>query len=522
MNDERGRRPPVDDDLQTEQGRLLFTQFAVDRMADGVYWTRADASIAYVNDATCQMMGYSRDELLRMYIFDLNPDVTPEHWTYIWSLLQQAKRRTMETRHRAKDGRMVPLEVVANYFVFNGHEYSCSFTRDITERKQMELRLRESEKMRAIGQLAGGVAHDFNNQLAGISGCADLLEAEFGAKPAAQALLAQIHRAVKRSADLTSQLLAFSRQGKYVTEAVDLHDLAAEVLDMLDHSIDKRVRLVRRFDAPASIIEGDPSQLESALLNLAINARDAMPEGGHLTISTQNRALDQAACNALDPQIAPGNYVILGVTDTGQGMTPETMERMFEPFFTTKEKSGGTGLGLAAVYGTVRNHKGAITVNSAPGEGTRVLVYLPVSQASRPIAARPPQVDARLPPLRIMLVDDEEAVREVVRRMLESLDCQVAAFEDGAKAVEFFRRSGKEVDLVLLDLCMPGLSGHETFVALQECDPAVNVLLVSGYSMAGEAQALLEKGARGFLQKPYRRAELAAELAKHKHARERQ
>ena len=520
MSDDRERRPGdgvpgTDDDPQTAQDRLLFTQFAVDRMADGVYWTRQDASIAYVNEATCQMMGYSRDELLRMHIYDLNPDVTPEHWTTIWALLQQAKRRTMETRHRTKDGRMVPLEVVANYFLFKGHEYSCSFTRDITERKQMELRLRESEKMRAIGQLAGGVAHDFNNQLAGISGCADLLESEFGAHPTAEVLLGQIHRAIKRSADLTSQLLAFSRQGKYITESLDLHDLATEVLDMLVHGIDKRVRLVRNLDAKFSMIEGDASQLESALLNLAINARDAMPEGGQLTVSTENRELDEAACGALNLPMAPGHYVVLGITDTGHGMAPETMERMFEPFFTTKEKAGGTGLGLAAVYGTVRNHKGAITVNSAPGQGTRLLVYLPVSQAPRLAPTPTPPSDHPLRrALRVMVVDDEASVREVVRRMLESLNCHVVAFEDGAKAIEFYRRSGSEVDLVVLDLCMPGLSGQETFQALQQYDAAVKVLLVSGYSVEGEAQDLLKKGARAFLQKPYRRAALAEELAK--------
>ncbi len=496
-----------------DQDNLLFAQFAIDRLSDAVYWVKQDASIIYVNEATCQLQGYSREELLGMRIYDLNPDTSAEQWPQIWARLQREGQRTFEARHRTKDGRFVPLEIMANYFVFKGQEYSCAFTRDITERKQLEQRLLHSEKMRAIGQLAGGVAHDFNNQLAGISGCADLLAQSRELNDWSRGLIEQIHRAVKRSSDLTSQLLAFSRQGKYLSEAINVHEIAGEVLDVLAHSIDRRIRLVREFGASFAVVDGDASQLQNALLNLALNARDAMAGGGQLTFSSANEELSQAECDRQDFQIAPGRFVVLSISDDGQGMAPETMERMFEPFFTTKEKGAGTGLGLAAVYGTIKNHKGAIKARSELGRGTTFRVYLPLSVTVPAHAGK-----ARTAPvvlgnsLHVMVVEDEPQLRDIVKLTLQSLSCRVTAFADGQSALDFYRQAGSEIDVVLLDMCMPGLSGGEVFLALQKLNPRIKVLLASGYSLAGDAQSLLDQGALGFLHKPYRRADLAEKL----------
>ncbi len=487
--------------------------FTVDRMSDPTYWIQPDAQIVYVNDAATRLTGYSRQELLGMRIYELNPEVPEASWGQVWKQLADANQRTFETRHRAKDGTLIPVEIAANYLEFDGLAFSCAFVRDIRDRKRLETRLRHAEKMEAIGQLAGGIAHDFNNQLMGIMGCADLLQRELPDDENLSELVDNILLSVNRSAELTAQLLAFSRKGKYSAGSVNLHELIREVVELLSHSLDKKIAIERELAAEQAGTLGDGSQLQSALLNMALNARDAMPEGGTLKFKTENVDCSEAFASEHGFPIRPGRYVKVSVSDTGLGISPEVQKRIFEPFFTTKSDSQGSGLGLAAVYGTVKNHRGAVRVKSSPGTGTTLELFLPVSEAN----TRQQESESRANPAdgtaHVMVVEDEPALRDVTRRMLESLGYSVTTFESGDQAVEYYRGASKEVDLVILDMVMPVMNGRETFRALCSINPDVKALLASGYSLDGDAQAIVNDGVLGFLQKPYGRSALAARIA---------
>jgi PAS domain S-box-containing protein len=500
--------------MRNDPSRMLrFTQFAVDNLGDAAYCIEEDASIVYVNDAACQMLGYSREELLSMRVYDLDTDVTSELWTKIWDLLRQVKKRTAEGRHRTKDGHFVPVEIAANLLLFEGVEYSCAFVRDISERKQLEQRLRQSEKMKAIGQLAGGVAHDFNNQLTGVSGYADLLSDRLHGDATAAHYVEQIQVAVRRSASLTQQLLTFARQENQVSEAVDLNAIAKEAIGILERSIDKKIVIVRNLDAREPTVLGDASRLQSAILNLALNAGDAMPRGGQLSIRSETVVLDRAFCARQVLPVEPGRYVMLEVGDDGEGMTREALDRLYEPFFTTKERGRGTGLGLPAVYGAVKSHQGTIDVWSEAEKGTIVRLYLPVHEGATKDASATASPEAALPAgLRVMVVEDEEPLRTMLGLILKALGCEVVAFENGARAAEHYATHRNSVDLVVLDMRMPVMDGTETFHALRAINPAVKVLLASGHSLTGAAKALLQSGAKGFVQKPYFRHTLVEKI----------
>ncbi|RCK75966.1 MAG: PAS/PAC sensor hybrid histidine kinase [Candidatus Ozemobacter sibiricus] len=408
------------------------------------------------------------------------------HWVWIWS-----RGQTL----RDTDGRPTPITVGTHI--------------DLTAQKMLEDRLRHAEKMEAIGQLAGGVAHDYNNHLAGILGNAELLMARL-TDPALRGMVENIRKAALRSADLTRQLLAFARKGKYMTVPIDVHALIDDVVALLEHSLDRRITIQRRLAADPPLTMGDPAQLQSALLNLAVNARDAMPHGGDLIFAT---AIADLPGPAPDLDVGPGRFLKIEVTDTGTGMDEETRKHLFEPFFTTKEAGKGTGLGLAAVYGTIRNHRGAITVATALGQGTTFTIFLPL--ATEEAFARPsaPLPSTRPGRGRILLVEDEEMVRETALAMLESLGYQVTACVNGQEAVETFRELWRQIDLVILDLIMPRMAGRETFHAMRTIDPAVRVLVASGFSDEATARQIIQDGALGFLQKPFQLNELASKVA---------
>jgi PAS domain S-box-containing protein len=515
----RLRRETMAEDAVADKGdgagRLLdFATFAVENLSDGMYLISKDARIVYANDAACLMLGYEKEEIMGMTMMEVNTNLTRDMWDEVWATTKRDKKQTLESKHKTKDGRIIPVEILANYIEFDGTAYSCAFTRDITERRKMERRIRQSEKMEAIGQLAGGIAHDFNNQLAGIVGYADILREELEDRPQLARFAEAIITAAKRSSDLTEQLLAFARQGKYLSTSVDLHHIINEVVRMLERSIDKRIVIKTAFEAGQAVTVGDPSQLENALLNLSINARDAMPDGGELTFWTQNVVLDEDHCARSPYEIATGQYVVVGVNDTGTGMDAETEARIFEPFFTTKAKGKGTGMGLAAVYGIVKNHKGAINVYTEPGRGTEVKLYLPLAGQSVPA---PPIVDksSRRPLVSatILLIEDEETIREVTTAMLARLGCRVLARKNGNEAIELYRESFNEIDVVIIDLVMPELSGKDTFLRMRDINPGIAAVLASGYSLDGEIQAILDAGAKGFIQKPFRSVELAKTLS---------
>jgi len=381
------------------------------------------------------------------------------------------------------------------------------------ERDALEERLRQSEKMDAIGHLAGGVAHDFNNMLAGIMGYGDLLRRKIE-DPQLKRHADAIVTASQRAADLTAKLLAFARKGKIHASGVDIHSVVNEVMGILERTIDKRIRIRKEFKAENAVVRGDSSQLQNAILNLAINARDAMPDGGEFLVATKNVDLDDEFCQSLQGQATPGPHVEIHIRDTGTGMTDDVRKRIFEPFFTTKPAGKGTGMGLAAVWGTVVQHHGALLVRSIPDEGTEFTLWIPIDrQASVPETSVELEISA-LEGRRILVVDDEEFVREATACTLRELGYAVDVAKGGEEAVVAIRARPGWYDVVLLDMIMPRTGGPETFRMLRQFQSDLRVLMVSGYSLGGEAQELLDAGASGFLQKPWSTAELSRAVAK--------
>jgi len=402
------------------------------------------------------------------------------------------------------DGRLARLELAA----------------DVTYRKEAECRqarleeqLRQAQKMEAIGQLAGGVAHDFNNLLTGILGNAQLLDMELERSSEEWACAAEIVRAATRAADLTRQLLAFSRKGPIETIHVDVHEIIAEVAKLLSHSIDRRIELVQDLQARPSCVMGDPTQIQNAILNLAVNARDAMPEGGELRFATRVVVLDADYCAMRAGQVRPGPHVEIAVCDTGVGMEPKLQQRIFEPFFTTKGAGKGTGLGLASVYGCVRSHGGAIDVYSECGRGSTFKVLLPLAEAEThthlPKAGEPVKGAGS-----ILLVDDEDVVRSFTARALRNLGYTVTTAADGVEAVDAFTERQGHFDAVILDLIMPKLGGEDAFRLMKEVDPDVRVLVATGFSQPGVIDSLLRNGVVAILPKPFNVQHLSREVAR--------
>jgi PAS domain S-box-containing protein len=354
---------------------LRFTQFAIDRAADGIFWRDEQGRFVYANDAACRSLGYTRDELLSLHVYDINPDYLPETCLEHLRLLRHRRFTVFESRHRAKDGRIFPVEITSNLLEFDGREFVCAFARDITERRRLEEELRHSQKMEAIGRLAGGVAHDFNNLLAVISGYSESLLRHLPPDDRLRLHAEEIGKAADRGASLTRQLLAFSRRQIVTPQILDLNRIICDFQEMLRRTINKSITIEMHLDTALGQIKADRGQMEQVLMNLALNARDAMEQtGGVLAIRTENTEVDHTStmpCN-----LPPGRYVKLMVRDTGCGMDPELQAHIFEPFFTTKAGKG-TGLGLSIVYGIVQQARGCIRVHSEPEQGSTFQILLP-------------------------------------------------------------------------------------------------------------------------------------------------
>lgn len=380
--------------------------------------------------------------------------------------------------------------------------------RNVTHQEQLMNRLIESQKMESIGNLAGGIAHDFNNIIAAILGYATLLKnslQHIDKKLTQHA--ATIERSAERAGELTQQLLAFARGGKYKITAVDPNKTVHDVIRLLGRTIDKSIQIRTALESSISSIEGDETQIHQVLLNICVNARDAMPGGGVLTIESRQVALSQRdISNTFDAKA--GTYVSISVNDTGTGMVPEIQKKIFEPYFTTKKESGGTGLGLAVVYGIVRNHGGFITVQSEPGKGSTFRVFLPVG-TNRAHKEHLPTVDASRGTETILVIDDEEDISNLSREVLETRGYTVLAEKDGVSGLKLFREHSSTIQLVILDMNMPGLGGIDVIPMLRAINPEIRILISSGYSREIYVQSVLTLSRVEFLQKPFQIASLA-------------
>jgi PAS domain S-box-containing protein len=470
-----------------------------------------DGHFISVNERLCEILGHSAEELTRTSLGNILAPEGPGDLDLRLSELGEGRGASFarEARGRRHDGTTIWLHVAISLVRDEDeqpHELVAIFE-DVSSRRLLEERLRQAEKLEAIGQLAGGVAHDFNNQLTAIIGYADLLLGKLE-NERQRHYATHILNGARRSADLTRQLLAFARKGQFQGAPVDVHALIAQVAEILAHSIDKRIRIesVRRANRP--FVFGDAGLLQNALLNLALNARDAMPDGGRLGIETDSVLIGPGLRASHPPELGNGAYVLVTVSDTGCGMSEAIRARLFEPFFTTKEPGKGTGLGLAAVFGTVQRHGGAITVTSTVGQGSAFRLYLPTlagAEAKEDAGASAEDLPAAA---RVLVVDDERVVRELVTDVLTSAGFTVETAENGRLGVDLYRRHWQEIDLVILDLVMPEMDGAEAFVWMRRVSPNARVLVASGYSSDGDAQSLLARGAVGFLQKPFDRAAL--------------
>ena len=384
---------------------------------------------------------------------------------------------------------------------------------EVEERKKIEAQLAQSQKMDAIGKLAGGVAHDFNNQLNVIMGFAGMLS-EMLTDPKLKRYADNISTSALRSADLTRKLLAFSR--KHQTQAVPLsiHKILNETVEMLERSIDKRIEIKQQLRASQDIIVGDPSQLQNALLNLAVNARDAMPNGGSLTLETSLVSLDSAGIAKMGSDAVPGRYVNVRIADTGTGMSDEVKKHLFEPFFTTKALGKGTGMGLSSVDSTVKYHKGIIEVSSEEGKGTTFTLHFPLALQITMANAAATTASKTVRPLRILLVEDEKMLREMLIEMLNAGSHEVLESENGRSAVELYRQLWTTIDLVILDMIMPEMNGPDTLQAMKKINPNVKALLSTGFSLNTDVQTVLDEGILGFIQKPFTPDELLTLIAK--------
>jgi PAS domain S-box-containing protein len=388
----------------------------------------------------------------------------------------------------------------------------CGVARDITERQSLEDQLRQAAKLEAVGQLAGGIAHDFNNLLQGILGYAGMLK--LSAKPGDKVYQSSevIEKTAERACELTQQLLGFARRGKIQNVAVDLHETILDVISLLSRTIDKNITIVQNLRAKAAYVLGDPGQMQQVILNLAINARDAMPDGGKLTFETDVVFLDKDYCRR-HGECGPGEYVLVSVSDSGRGIPKEIQERIFEPFFTTKQPGQGTGMGLAMVYGIVRNHGGSVRVYSEPDHGATFKIYVPLAAGF----ATPQSNAALVAPIRgtghVLVIDDEEVVRSSVSNMLRRLGYRVTTANDGVEGVERYRELGSEIDLVIIDMIMPKKGGLDCFLTLKGMNPDIRAVLSTGYSLDGTAREVLDEGMMGIIQKPYRIGQLSEVVA---------
>lgn len=505
----------VNERIRSEQAAIASQQRFIDifdNLADPVYISDMTGKIIAANVQASRELGYSNEELLARTILDLDSDVmTPELLSARFKILLESGESSIETIHCRKDGSQFPVEVNARLIDFDGQPSVLGVARNVSERKQneddrrkLEQQMLHAQKLESLGVLAGGIAHDFNNILMAIIGNADLALMRLNKESPAADNLHRIEQAAARAADLSKQMLAYSGKGKFIVENIDLNTLLEEMLHMLEVSISKKAVLRINKYQPLPPVEADATQMRQIIMNLVINASEAIGDkSGVIAITTGCMDCDRNYLKDvwLDENLADGRYVYLEISDSGCGMDRETLSKLFDPFFTTKFT--GRGLGMAAVLGIVRGHRGAIKVYSEPAKGTTFKVLLPASNRPVEILNSTFHGGAWHGSGTVLLVDDEETVRSIGAEMLKELGFTPITAEDGREAVKIFM-SMNDICCVILDLNMPQMDGEQCFRELRQIKPDVKVIMSSGYNEQDVTQKFIGKGLAGFIQKPYR------------------
>lgn len=499
---------------------------ASERLLAGILEIAADAVISadeaqritLFNRGAEEIFGYRAEEALGKPLdILLPPRLAEAHRAHVRDFAASpTPARRMNERGavfaRRKDGTEFPAEASISKLEVDGEKIFTVMLRDTTERNRLEERLRLSQRMEAVGRLAGGVAHDFNNMLTAIVGYSDLLLTEFAHDDPGRLDVDEIRKAAERAASLTRQLLAFSRRQVLQPKVLDLNLVVADMEQMLRRLIGEDVELVSVLEPTLGCVKADPGQIEQVIVNLAVNARDAMPRGGKLTIETADAELDEAYARQ-HVAVVPGPYVMLAVSDTGTGMDPEIQDRIFEPFFTTKEKGEGSGLGLATVYGIVKQSGGNIWVYSEPGRGTTFKIYLPrVDEPAEPLPRREEPGSLPRGAETVLVVEDEPAVRELTARVLRGAGYTVLEAPGGEEALKWVESHRGAIHLLLTDAVMAGMSGRELAERIEATRPGTKVVYMSGYTdNAIVRHGLLEPGV-ALLQKPFTPIALARKV----------
>jgi len=499
-------------------GQARKLQSILESAVDGIITIDDHGAITTVNPAAARLFGYDQEEFLGRNVHFLMPaPYHAEHDGYLHNYRSSGRRRIIgigrEVSGRRRDGTVFPMHLAVSEFEMDGRTFFTGIIHDLSAHKATEIALRQAQKMEAMGQLTGGIAHDFNNLLTVIIGNLEMLEGKL-TTPLQRELTTEALDAADLGARLTARLLAFARRSHLEPESINLNSFVLGLTDMLHRTLGETVYLSSALTPSLWPVRVDPSQVESAIVNLAVNARDAMPNGGRLVIETSNVAVSDDMASRLDTLHA-GDYVKLTVSDTGEGMSSAVRERAFEPFFTTKEMGRGTGLGLSMIYGFAKQSGGLATIDSAPGKGTIVAIYLPRHRVEPTLV-----VDADLggstlvgAGQTILAVEDDERVRKLTVTRLTQLGYTVLAAGSGAEAIDILA-GGRPVDLLFSDVVMPGgMSGFELRAKVQALYPNMPVLLTSGYAeeLSREGGAVGE-GPLKILNKPYRLAELAAAI----------
>ena len=504
----------IQETTQQLQASEVRFRTLMESAAQGIIGINREGVIQLINHKAETLFGYSKEELLGQTLEMLLPEGRREkHVTDRASYFAHPRARPMgigqELQGRRRDGSEFPVEISLNHVEVDGDLIVISFITDISERTKMERQVRQSQKMEAVGQLAGGVAHDFNNLLTVISGYSNMLLSDLAPESAMYEPVDEISKAADRAGVLTKQLLAFSRHQVIQPKRFDINQRVIEMHSILKRLIGEDIQLDLALREDIGEILADPGQVDQVIINLVVNARDAMPKGGRLLVETD--ALDVAEAYAVAHfEVQPGPHIMLAITDSGSGMSPDVQSHIFEPFFTTKPAGKGTGLGLATVYGIVKQARGAIFVYSELGRGTTFKIVIPVASGAPVEAEAPPLIAGRGGVETVLVVEDEEAVRKFVRRILENSGYQVLEAVDGVDALRMIDKHGAKIDLVLTDVVMPRVGGPELIARLREASPESRVLYMSGYT--DRTVPLEQDAGAAFIQKPFTPLQLRQKL----------
>ena len=495
----------------------------LESVEEGCFEIDLEGNLTFFNDPLSKMLGYTPEEMPGKNTREFTSPATMRKMDQIYDQILKTGEPIRGTGYDAvgKDGGGIALELAAS-LIRDPQGDPIGFRgvlRDVSERKDaeaqkraLELQVQQAQKMESIGTLAGGIAHDFNNILMGIQGNASLMLLKTDSSHAFYEKLKNIEAYVENGTELTKQLLGFARRGKYHSIASDINSIIDKSASMFGRT-KKEIRIHKDLMPDIYTVEVDRGQIEQALLNLYVNAWQAMPEGGDLYLKTENVILDADFENIQPYKVETGKYVKITVSDTGSGFDDETKKRIFEPFFTTKEMGRGTGLGLASVYGIIKGHGGYINVHSRKDQGATFAVYLPASAKEvRHEKAEPVVETVAKGTGTILLIDDEEMIIKVGEELLQELGYSVIAARSGEEAVKLYNKNRDKIDLVVMDMIMPGMGGGETFDRLKAVNPDVKVLLSSGYSINGQASKILERGCDGFIQKPFNLNQLSEKI----------